>query len=267
LKEGKMFKPISILFLALCLCACRPENGTSVRRTDTSAEAGYPLPGGYPPLVSEDGLEVDAAKKAQMTEFAARETAITATDIASRSTRQANFQTWRSQSYPLENGKTCYVDRVNEFSLELPAGWYTTPPDRLADPPIGDHSTTIFNYKDRWGGSDFLPGEIKLTIQKLSIGPDQTLQGWIAERVSLYRDQKEPLTQASDPIHYQLRDYPGYAFTISALGEAQEIAIADNSHAVLINILPVDSSAYEEAISILKTIKLSVFETCESPAH
>jgi hypothetical protein len=233
-------------------------NGLADAPAGTQALEGYPLPEvttypptGYPPPPAT--LPPPEATAIQAT-FDAEATMVMATMIAEMTA---------SAPPPLPTpgpivGPQTIADPVNHFSLNLLSGWRASVPSPNALAGVTD----IVNYdvetvEDIHG---YPLGGLKIQIGAGKLPSGQSFDQWLSDWLT-YRtiEFPGPRPTPTEPIPYQLGSYEGVTFTRIGLDyPVMEIALPlSNERVMSISLVPADSPALEEALSMLSTLEVS----------
>jgi len=227
----------------------------------TGAQAGTP-PGYPPPQATVPAPEATALEGTRIAET----TAILATRIvAATASAPATIPVPLPTLTPLPGGQTCYIDTLNHLSLKLLPNWHYSPPP---SPDALGGATVLYNYDpEKVTGSegDFPPGSLKVQIStgKLEVG--QSFDQWVSSLITSYTSSTEstPL-RATEPTPYKLGKYEGVSFVFTGNGySSKEIVLPVNEGRVLIiGLMPADSSALLDGLSILDTLDASGTDSC-----
>lgn len=172
----------------------------------------------------------------------------------------------------LAQGEQTLVDRLNGFSLQVPAGWRGTVPP--ADAAMG--MTVLVNYdedqllkEELHQENEFPTGGLK--IQLLSVPLEgNSFETWVAETIQRETATESlkghaPLTMlASTPEPYVLAGYRGVAYTIQGAPAPTMLRInllISDKHALSIGVIGAQTKDYAEAVDLLETLKVNTEPT------
>lgn len=166
----------------------------------------------------------------------------------------------------------CFIDQLNQFSLQLPTGWYTDgPPDNNA---IGGASV-FYNYsrdevKSNHGYVELPPNAIKVQISSAKISDKENFEHWIVAVIdrTVSSEQGKQFNTTTSPLYpYKLAGYNGLAYSVadSTGTNLLSINLSIDDHSVLIiTIAPADSLSISDALSMLETLNAKEFDSCSS---
>jgi hypothetical protein len=158
---------------------------------------------------------------------------------------------------PLPSGQICYVDPLNHFSLLLSPGWFADPPP---SPDAIGGATVLYNYDTTDGEGIFPPGSLKIQITSDELDAGQSFDQWLSDLIAFYTSSAEPIPlTATEPTPYALGQYEGVSFVLMGQDYSSlEIVLSLNGGRVLIiGLLPSDSSALSEGLSMLSSLDAS----------
>jgi len=145
-------------------------------------------------------------------------------------------------------------DPTGQFTLTLLSGWNAW---------VGG-VTTIVNYESEnlGGEGDFPPGGIKVQMGIGNLAPDQSFEQWQADQIvrdtSPNPEDGWPGQTATEPLPYTLGGYQGFSYSLSGPPPILVINLQLNDGRVInLSLIPADSSALEEALSMLSTLEIS----------
>jgi hypothetical protein len=149
-------------------------------------------------------------------------------------------------------GPTRFVDLLNQFSLNLPAGWY-------ADPPMGGGSI-IYNFDPTILGVgeivSFPPKSVKIQIGFNELKANQSFQQWLSDVIAFLKSPEAPVpVMVTQPDPYKFGNYEGSSFVVSGYGPSiQNIALPlGDGRVLIIGLMPAESSDIPEVLSVLTT--------------
>jgi hypothetical protein len=195
-----------------------------------------PLPPGYPPpptpLPTQSETEIAASLA---TEFAAATASAPAppTPIG------------------VVIGPQTFQNSTGQFQIALLPGWWAW--------SIG--TTSIKNYDDEalGGEGDYPPGGLKIQIEVVEMPPGQSVEQWVSEFIAnvktAYQDSSRPGLSFTEPHAYVLGSHNGISYTIGAQPSIMEVVLPQSdSRLIIIALMPSDSPALPEALSMLSTL-------------
>lgn len=148
----------------------------------------------------------------------------------------------------------CYIDPSNRFSIILPPGWYAYPPYG------GIGSTEVTNYDvDKVTGDDDIlhNGGLKVSIGSYPLTPDQSFEEWVQEWLATLPQDQDPQPDFEDPAPYQVGEYSGVSFQVTALGNTGEEIVLDlGNRVIVIGVLPKNSLSMKYALEMLRTLHI-----------
>jgi len=157
-----------------------------------------------------------------------------------------------------EHDPVCFVDPSHRFSLVIAPGWYAS--------PMGGHSVTLYNYDYRHIAEQddvFSNGGMKVSLDVLDVVQGTNFDQYVEDRIEVEQQAAENRLIVTDPISYTLGAYSGVAFTFSGYGlDVMEIILKDGNRIAIIGLMPANSPALPEAMSILSSLDLSGLESC-----
>jgi len=170
------------------------------------------------------------------------------------------------------NGTTCFIDQLNQFSLQLPTGWHTDGPPDING--VGGASV-FYNYshdevKSNHGFIELPPNAIKVQVSSAKISDKENFEQWISaviertissEQGTLYN------TTTTSPYEYKLAGYTGLAYSVTDSTGTILLSInllVDDTRVLIITITPANSPSISDAISLLETLNAKDFDSCSS---
>lgn len=117
------------------------------------------------------------------------------------------------------NGTTCFIDQLNQFSLQLPTGWHTDGPPDING--VGGASV-FYNYsrddvKSNHGYFELPSTAIKVQVSSAKKSEKKNLEQWISaaiERTISSKQGKSYNTTTTSPYEYKLAGYNGLAYSV-----------------------------------------------------
>ena len=176
------------------------------------------------------------------------------------------------QSTPTPINETCYVDHLNRFSLRLLSGWRTDgPPDIDA---VGGASV-FYNYtaddiKSNHGLTELPSNAVKVQVSSAKIAENWTFEQWINAAIQTTKPSslsKSYGTSTTTPYPYELATYKGMAYSVSDLSGTNALVVnleIKSDRVLIITILPANTPALSQALSMLSTLNAEDFENCSS---
>ncbi len=150
--------------------------------------------------------------------------------------------------------KLSFYEHENHYSLKLLPGWYAY------NAHGGEDSVTNYDDNAVTDLNRFQPGNLKINIGVGKLSAGQSLQQWVADRISVNTssgpDSPMPTATATEPEAYALGHNEGLAYYIDSKQlRIMEIVLPWGDHGVMVvDVMPADSSALREALSMLSTI-------------
>jgi hypothetical protein len=150
--------------------------------------------------------------------------------------------------------KQTFYENESHYSLKLPTGWYAY------NAHGGEDLVTNYDVNAVTDLNRFEPGNLKIDIGVGKLSAGQSLQQWVADRISVNTasspDSPMPPATATEPEAYTLGHNEGLAYYIDSKQlRIMEIILPWGDHGVMvIDVMPADSSALPEALSMLSTI-------------
>jgi hypothetical protein len=151
--------------------------------------------------------------------------------------------------------KQTFYENESHYSLKLPTGWYAY------NSHGGEDSITNYDEETVTDLNKFQPGDLKINIGVGKLSTGQSLQQWVSNRIAVDTlpnpDSPMPPATATAPQPYTLGRYEGVAFYINGKQlRIMEINLLWGDQGVMvIDLMPADSPALSEALSMLSTIK------------
>lgn len=232
---------------------------------------GYPLPGTAAPVPSPTELPQgyppppSPPPTLSLTEAAAYQATMEAVATAHTEKRKADATASAPAIFtPLPDGRLCYIDSLNRFSLLLPIGWQTDPPP--SENAIAS-ATVIYNYDARKLGNEggFPLDGLKIQISSSRVSEGQSIDRWVQDLISLYTSSENsaPLT-ATQPIPYTIASYDGLSFIFTGQGfsSMQIVLPVSDARVLIIGLMPTESSALQDGLTMLATLNASGEAAC-----
>jgi len=146
-----------------------------------------------------------------------------------------------------------FYEQANHYSLKLLPGWYAYSGNG------GEDSITNYDMEAITDLNRFQPGDLKINIGAGKLEPGQSFQQWVAHWITVEAspspDSSMPPATATEPQPYTLGHYEGIAFFVTGQLRVMEIVLPWGDKGVMvIGLMPADSSAISEALSMLSTI-------------
>ena len=237
----------SMLILSVLAVACMPSRATPssplATQPPSSLQGVSPLPI-VSPAPAQSMFITQATAAAEATAFTI---AHAPTPIPPTST-------------PLPDGTTCYVNRLADFTLKLLPGWRTE--------SIWDTQPTVsfYNFHTESFGSRKPPPPnwAAFVVSVYFLPADKSFDQWLSERRALEEASIPISLTLSEPYSYTLGYYQGVSYTIAG-GDEKSLSIKLNggSKVIDIGLIPAQSLAIDEALSILSTLDISGKDNCE----
>ncbi len=170
------------------------------------------------------------------------------------------------------DGRRCYIDSVNGFSVLLGPGWYIDPVSGSAPNTASilwntDPTQQSSNVPGaRSGEGDFAPGQLKIQINSVKVQAEQSLGDWVKDLIARNTSKDAPIpTKASTPTSYSIGRYTGLAYTFeSGISKSFHIALSvDEARILLIAIWPADSKAMNDGLALMSTLDTATSSTCK----
>ncbi len=202
----------------------------------------------YPPLIEVTaGGEVWIAET-QSASFAATMTAVPRPALTALPT----------DTYS-ENNPVCYIDPLSRFSLVVAPGWYAT--------PLGGYALILYNYDYNDPGLQhdiFSKGGMKVSLDVVDLPPEKDFDQFVQDRIIVEKEGAEIQVTVTDPIRYTLSAYSGVTFTVSGYyPDVMEILLQSGNRIAIIGLMPANSPALTQAMSILSSLDLFNSESCD----
>jgi hypothetical protein len=248
----KKYLHLLFVLISLSLVSCR----TREPKSNHSPQSSYPFPGGvvaYPSAQQSTPIKGSLLETDQAYSLSATLTAIARPTITVPPT----------YTYSV-NRSVCFIDPSLGFSLNLASGWYAS---SWYDSNTGVSSVTLFNYdyKNPTIPNEVIPkGGMKVSLDVLDLVQGTDFDQFVEDRIKDNESATDNRLNITNPISYTLGTYSGVAFSASGYGpDVMEIILINGNRIAIIGLMPADSPAMQEAISILSSLDLSGLEPCK----